>query len=212
LTAHDFGTLLPSDFGGAASGWLNDDIVNKFLSVIIEKEQQNRGYVKSTKKSPPVHAYASQWWTTVNKPKGCENLTKWSKRAHLQGRQLLHADLILFPICESSHWTLLAVRPKDRSIEYLDSLSGNHARYLNKVREYIGTELGDLYIAGEWKEITHRSSRQNNSNDCGVFTLFNAFALLRGRNPGEAVQAEDMPDARRQIAATLLQGDASGEF
>ncbi|MBE7181732.1 MAG: hypothetical protein INR71_11105 [Terriglobus roseus] len=57
-----------------------------------------------------------------------------------------------------------------------------------------------------------RSPQQVGGYDCGVFVCFNAFCVARGLDPADAFGADDMPDARRQVAATLLNGGFRGDF
>ncbi|OCL07635.1 cysteine proteinase [Glonium stellatum] len=210
---HDFGTLLAKDFLGSDIGWLNDEIINAYLKLLVQREQEKRGYNKDSKAAPPVHAFPSQWHETVKKANSCKAISRWTKRALLGGPQLLDASLVLFPICDGSHWTLLAIFPKDRKIEYLDSLyTHGEDRFIRWGRDWLKVELGELYVEDEWKVVIKRSAKQDNGSDCGAFTSLNALALIRGMEPGEVVTHTNMKDARRQIAATLLQGGAHGEF
>lgn len=213
LSMHDFGTLLAKDFLGSDIGWLNDEIINAYLKLLVQREQEKRGYNKASKAAPPVHAFPSQWHETVKKANSCKAISRWTKRALLGGPQLLGASLVLFPICDGSHWTLLAIFPQERKIEYLDSLyTYGEDRFICWARDWLKVELGELYVEDEWDEVVKRSAKQDNGSDCGAFTSLNALALIQGMEPGEVVTHTNMKDARRQIAATLLQGGAHGEF
>ncbi|KAA8627604.1 ULP1 Protease Ulp1 family [Pyrenophora tritici-repentis] len=78
---------------------------------------------------------------------------------------------------------------------------------------YLEKELGDLFIPSEWnKDTVQRSRQQMNGSDCGVFTLLNALALLRGDDTNLVLPTDGMDDARRRIAATLLAGRPTTEF
>ncbi|KAF2873301.1 hypothetical protein BDV95DRAFT_604814 [Massariosphaeria phaeospora] len=211
LTAHDFGTLLPGLFNGSPSAWLNDNVVNEYLSVIVEHEKKKAGYVhKRGGPAPPVHAFASQWYPTAMKD--VKSVGRWAGRKQLGGKNFLNAELVLFPICDGSHWRLIAVKPKERSVEYLDSLGGKGHKYTTKMLEYLAQELGKDFKEEEWSILTsQRSSLQQNTSDCGVFTLMNGLVLLRGEALKRVVSSNGMMDARRRIALTLLTGIPTGE-
>ncbi|KAF7442366.1 ULP1, Protease, Ulp1 family [Pyrenophora tritici-repentis] len=207
LYARDFGTLLPRLFNGSPKAWLNDSIVNEYLSIIVAAKKKEAGFEhKRGGPAPPVHAFSSFWYAAAD-------TTRWSGRAQLKGKQYLDAQLILYPICDNGHWRLLAVYPKDRSIEYLDSLGLDGQKYIDKLMAYLEKELGDLFIPSEWnKDTVQRSRQQMNGSDCGVFTLLNALALLRGDDTNLVLPTDGMDDARRRIAATLLAGRPTTEF
>ncbi|EMD69786.1 hypothetical protein COCSADRAFT_155935 [Bipolaris sorokiniana ND90Pr] len=207
LYARDFATLLPQLFNGDPRAWLNDNIVNEYLSILVAAKKKEAGFEhKRGGPAPPVHAFSSFWYSTAD-------TSRWSNRFQLKGKQYLDAQLILYPICDRGHWRLLAVYPQKRSIEYLDSMSLSGQKYIDKLDEYLQKELGDLYIAEEWSKGTaQRSSQQLNGSDCGVFTLLNALTLLRGDDTKLVLATNGMDDARKRIAATLLAGRPTTEL
>jgi Ulp1 family protease len=214
LNARDFGTLLPDRFNGSAKAWLNDEIVNEYLSILVSHTKKAAGFEhKRGGPAPPVHAFASHFFTSASSPKGVKAVERWAGRVQLKGAQYLDADLILYPICDSSHWRLLAVKPKERVIEYLDSLGWDGQKYIDKIRAYLKQELEDLYIEDEWVEVEkQRSSKQLNGSDCGVFTLLNALVLLRGYDTKKVVSCHGMHDARERMAITLMAGHPTTEM
>jgi len=52
LSMHDFGTLLAKDFLGSDIGWLNDEIINAYLKLLIQREQEKRATIKPRKLHP----------------------------------------------------------------------------------------------------------------------------------------------------------------
>lgn len=212
LYARDFGTLLPEQFNGDPKAWLNDNIVNEYLSILVAHIKKEAGFEhKRGGPAPPVHAFSSFWYSTIkDRPNAVE---RWAARFQLGGSQYLDADLILYPICDGGHWRLLAVKPKMRIIEYLDSLGFGGNKYVVKLKEYLTKELGDAWIEEEWKIVeVQRSNRQLNGSDCGVFTLLNALTLLRGEEAQRVVASCGMVDARERIATTLLAGKPTTEW
>jgi hypothetical protein len=207
LYARDFATLLPSVFNGDPRAWLNDNIVNEYLSILIAAKKKELGFAhKRNGPAPPLHAFSSFWYQTAD-------TSRWTNRFQLKGKQYLDAELILYPICDKGHWRLLAVYPQERSIEYFDSMGLDGQKYIDKLVEYLEQELGEHWIPEEWnKEVGQRSEQQLNGSDCGVFTLMNALVLIRGDGPDRVLANNGMDDARKRIAATLLAGRPTTEL
>ncbi|RII16825.1 hypothetical protein CUC08_Gglean003270 [Alternaria sp. MG1] len=207
LYARDFATLLPRDFNGDPRAWLNDNIVNEYLSILVAAKKKEMGFAhKRNGPAPPLHAFSSFWYQTLD-------TSRWTNRFQLKGKQYLDADLILYPICDKGHWRLLVVYPQERSIEYLDSMGLDGQKYIDHLVAYLEKELGEHWVPGEWtKETSQRSGQQLNGSDCGVFTLMNALVLIRGDAPDRVVATNGMDDARKRIAATLLAGQPTTEL
>ena len=212
LTKHDLSTVLPIDFQGSASSWLNDSVVNEYLKIIVEEEKKKHGFVKKGPRGPPAHAFPSQWWIKYSES-GVGGLARWSKRADLDGTKLLDANTILIPICSNNHWTLLAISPQTKIIEYLDSLARHKIHptpYFAAAKAWLKSELKEGFVEEEWTEVVMRSERQLNGSDCGVFACLNALALVRGAEPGEISPDNGMMEARRLIVATLMNNSSEG--
>lgn len=209
ISARDFGTLLPNRFNGSAKAWLNDEIVNEYLAVLVKQWKEDAGFVfKRGGPAPPYHAFSSHWYNSIKA--GVKNVERWANRVGLGGKQFLDAKLVLFPICNNSHWRLLAIKPQERTIEYLDSLGWGGDQYVAKLRDYLQHELKELYNADEWTVVKlQRSSKQLNGSDCGVFVLLNALVLLRGDDTKKVIACNGMLEARERMAITLLTGQAS---
>jgi hypothetical protein len=207
LYARDFATLLPRVFNGDPRAWLNDNIVNEYLSILVAAKKKELGFVhKRNGPAPPLHAFSSFWYQTPD-------TSRWTNRFQLKGKQYLDAELILYPICDKGHWRLLVVYPQERSIEYFDSMGLSGQTYVDKLVEYLKQELGEYWIPEEWnKESCQRSEQQLNGSDCGVFTLMNALVLIRGDGPDRVLATNGMDDARKRIAATLLAGHPTTEL
>ncbi|KAJ4352306.1 uncharacterized protein N0V89_007654 [Didymosphaeria variabile] len=206
LTSHDFGTLLPQMFNGDAKGWLNDNIVNEYLELLTDRAKHNEGYVYVRGKGgspPPVHAFKSQWLASMEKDAAAT--ARWARPMHLLGEKLLECNLVLFPICHHSHWRLLAIKPKDRLIEYYDSLGGPGDRFTQLAMQWVKGVLKEHFVEDEWSTSTEQKSEgQLNASDCGIFTLLNALVLLRGEEHTRVKVTNGMDDARLRVAATLL--------
>lgn len=214
LHARDFSTLLPREFNGDPKAWLNDNIVNEYLGILIAAKKKGDGFEhKRGGPAPAVHAFSSFWYPTIKKANNTNGVARWAARFQLAGRQYLDATLLLYPICDKGHWRLLAVKPQERTIEYLDSLGWEGSAYLETMKEYLARELGNLWNEDEWTVLEkQRSTRQVNGSDCGVFTILNALALLRGDEFVKVLACDGMLDARERIAITLMAGVPTSEF
>ncbi|TKA61340.1 hypothetical protein B0A49_07776 [Cryomyces minteri] len=210
LTRKDLGTVLPQSSADGV-GWLNDEVVNGFLSAAVARGLEKDGYVRGAGRVPPYHAFNTNFYNNI-RDKGPESVLRWTVRAKISLKSVLQTSKVFVPINDHSHWTLLVVSAQDKTIEYLDSLGGSGARYIRAVRSWLRAELGEEYVQEEWAELRTVSARQNNALDCGVFVCFNTLAAMRGLSPETAFQAEDMPRARRMVAAVLLNGGFSGPF
>lgn len=100
--------------------WLNDSIIDLYLHMVAER--YNNG--KEPKKA---HAFGSFFWSQllVHGPKKVESLTRKSK---VGGDNLLRLDFLFIPAnFNGSHWTLGVVRPKEKRLEFYDSMRGGAA-------------------------------------------------------------------------------------
>ncbi len=204
INAHDLSTLLPNLFNGDKSAWINDNIVNSYLEILINHQNEKEGHKHVTNgPAPHVHAFLSMFYTNLAAKK--QTVTRWSKKKNLNGLKFLDGKLVLFPICEKSHWRLVAIKPQERRIEYYDSMGNGGERYTRLARDYLQMELGEHYIASEWHvDLEQKSSRQKNGSDCGVFTVLNALVLLRNDDHKRVLSTTGMEEARKRIAITLL--------
>jgi Ulp1 family protease len=81
------------------------------------------------------------------------------------------------------------------------------------MKEYLAMELKELWNEDEWTVLQkQRSTRQLNGSDCGVFTVLNALALLRGEEFTKVLACDGMREARERIAATLMAGVPTTEL
>lgn len=208
ISARDFGTLLPAMFNGSAMAWLNDEVVNQYLATLVKTLNDDCGFTyKRGGPAPPYHAFSSHWYSSIQG--GVKKVERWAGRVGLGGRQFMDAKVVLFPICDGSHWRLLAVKPREHTIEYLDSLGWDGSKYVKKLREYLKHELKELYNEEEWTILeTQRSSRQLNGSDCGVFVLMNALVVVLGHEMNKVVACNGMQEARERIALTIITGNA----
>ncbi|KAI5291806.1 Smt3-specific protease [Ascosphaera acerosa] len=199
--------------------WLNDEVINAYLALIVQygnrqadEDGEAHQVTKASKvasDAPRIHAFNSFFFSNL-RDRGYASVRRWATRAKIGGRALLTVDTVFVPVHHHAHWTLLIVRPKARTIEYLDSLGGVSAYHVRCIQIWLAEELGNCYHDAEWRVLQTISAQQNNSSDCGVFLLTNAKIRMLGDNinfgPG------DIPEIRRRIVAELLHGDLDGDF
>lgn len=118
-------------------------------------------------------------------------------------------DLIVFPIHNSVHWTLVTASPRERTLAYYDSMQMRNAHCVKQLRAYLEQEEKKGQPdqqALEWrlggldpKDVP----QQMNGSDCGVFTCMFARSLALGKNLSDIHQC-DMPYYRKLMALEIL--------
>jgi sentrin-specific protease 1 len=189
--------------------WLNDEIINSYLGLLIHYLRQSNGNLGPNDR-PLFHSFNTFFYSTLRE-KGYQGVRRWANRAKIGGEGLLNVDTVFIPIHESSHWTLMVVRPVDRTIEYFDSLGSRGTRQVKTIREWLRGELGPKYSEKEWTVLNSVSSYQDNGSDCGVFLLTNAKAIAIGVEP-TAFGANHTQLLRRKIVAELINGGLHDDF
>ncbi|KAJ5782670.1 Peptidase C48 SUMO/Sentrin/Ubl1 [Penicillium paradoxum] len=189
--------------------WLNDEIINAYLGLLVQYLRLLNGNLGPNDR-PRFHAFNTFFYSTL-RDKGYQSVQRWAKRAKIGGEGLLDVDTVFIPVHESSHWTLMVVRPVERTIEYLDSLGSRGLRQVKNIKQWLRGELGPKYKDEEWTVLPSVSSQQDNGSDCGVFLLTNAKAIAVGVDPA-AFGPSHIPLLRRKIVAELMNGGLHGEF
>ncbi|KAL9624129.1 MAG: hypothetical protein Q9160_001651 [Pyrenula sp. 1 TL-2023] len=200
--------VLPSGHGSSSEGWLNDDSVNEYLTLIAKYYNKSRG-IEPGQRPPACHSFGSFFMQSL-KTRGPSSMSSWARRAKLQGARLLEADLIFFPICEHNHWTLVALFPRDRCVKYYDSMGGVGATYTSRLRAFLESHLGKTFNAGEWRfdKGSTPCPQQDNGIDCGVFAVLAAKYL--SLNLELTYSAKDIPLQRKIMVGELIKGDLFG--
>ncbi|BCS11803.1 hypothetical protein ALUC_41143A [Aspergillus luchuensis] len=189
--------------------WLNDEIINGYLALIVDYlRRKNHNAGRNDK--PRFHAFNSFFFSNL-RDKGYDSVARWAKRAKIGGPLLLDVDTVYIPVHNSQHWTLVVVRPGERSIEHFDSLGARSRRHIAVVQTWLRGELGPNYVEEEWRVLPSLSPQQDNGSDCGVFLLTTAKAVAIGLEP-LSYGAQDTPLLRRKIVAELMAGGLEGEF
>lgn len=189
--------------------WLNDEVINSYLAVIIDylrRENNNDG----RHDKPRFHAFNSFFFSNL-RDKGYDSVRRWATRAKIGKKDLLNVDTVFIPVHNSSHWTLIVVKPADKTIEHFDSLGSLSRRHVGIVKTWLRGELGDLFVEEDWAVLPSVSPQQDNGSDCGVFLLSTAKAIAANIDP-LAYGPQDTLLLRKKIVAELMNGGLEGDF
>ncbi|KFY85654.1 hypothetical protein V500_08221 [Pseudogymnoascus sp. VKM F-4518 (FW-2643)] len=203
LTKNDFGTVL-----GQCS-WLNDNIINSYVDMVVEHANKKAGR-NQRDKTPKVVAQNSFFYSNISKS-GPQSVSRWMRRKRAAGEKLLEVETMLIPVNNASHWTMIVVSPKARTIEYLDSFGGSKDVFIRNTKAWLAVELGSLWNEDDWRVLDTKSARQYNGYDCGVFAITNAECVAGGVTT-TSYDGDDMFLQRRRIAAVLLNGGFGGDL
>ncbi|MCJ1225069.1 Smt3-specific protease [Toensbergia leucococca] len=209
LLRRDFGTLLPQQGRDRASGWLNDEIIAAYLQAIVD-----HGLAASNHKrgqTPKLHAFNTFFYKNL-RDKGPESIRRWASKAKIGGKDLDSVQHVFIPVHQGAHWTLLVVSPSNRTIEYFDSLGGDPRSHIRNAKAWLKQELGVGWKEDEWRVLDNDSPMQDNSRDCGVFTVTTAKMIALGWDPAANYGARDIEVQRMRMVAELMHGSFEGEF
>jgi hypothetical protein len=206
LRRHDFARVVPE------TEWLNDEIVNGTLAWLDKAINTAAGIKDYRKQTRKCLAMSSFFWKQIAE-RGVAKTERTLKRCGVHSDNFLDVETILVPVCESSHWTLVVIRPTKRTIAHMDSLNPRGSRQKTELATALVKHiLADKFVEEEWKVVVHEAPRQTNGWDCGVHTVTNGMCVALGLNPVDCYTAVDMPLQRLRIAATLLNQGFSGDF
>ncbi|KAI9886138.1 MAG: tyrosine/serine/threonine protein phosphatase pps1 [Watsoniomyces obsoletus] len=180
-------------------------------TVVIPPPSSTSSSSATTGNSMPRYHYFNTYFYPKIRDQGPSSVDRWLKRAKLDPRRLLEMERIFIPVHQNSHWTLLVISPRFRTIEYFDSLNGRPASFVKAVKRWLAYCLKDDWKEDEWSVPLTKSPTQENSFDCGVFTVTTAKMITLGIDP-LAYNQLDIPLQRRRIAAELINGGLKGEF
>ncbi|KAJ5893686.1 hypothetical protein N7495_005377 [Penicillium taxi] len=187
--------------------WLNDEIINAYLTLLVNYLRQSTGNIGS---NPRYHAFNTFFYSNLRE-KGYQSVGRWAKRAKIGGEALLDTEMVFVPVHEASHWTLMVLQPVKRTIEYFDSLGGSGRSQVLNIELWLRGELGVKFDPEEWTTLHSVSSQQENGFDCGVFLLTNAKAISLNIEP-TAFKADSTPLLRKKIIAEIINGGLHGDF
>lgn len=199
--ATDLTRVVPLAQGRGTDNWLNDEVINGYLKLIVAHGKRN----DRPTQVPTHHAFVSFFYNNLES-RGYEGVKRWASRAKIGGKNLLETENVFIPVNSGMHWTLCVVSGKHKTITHYNSLGGNGRRYAETVKKWVIEELGSAYREGEWKvDYVGETPQQENMDDCGVFTITNARQIMLGLTP-MSYTAGQIRLQRRRIVAELIHG------
>ena len=174
-------------------GWLNDKVVETFISIVAASKNQDAG----KKGFLVVNSFA------VNKPHSTNARTSANK-AGVDASTVTGIEMILFPMHEDKHWTLVIALPKERALRLYDSNTTHNTKHMIAVRDWITAGIGEA--AEDWVIMEKACIQQTDDADCGVFVCINALLLASGNEPPGKYSVENGKYLRELVAAVVCKG------
>ena len=107
ITVKDIDTL-------SGLNWLNDEIINFYMQMIVERAGRNAGQF------PSVYAFTTFFYPRLME-KGFTSVKRWTKKV-----DVFSYDILIIPVHLGMHWCLAAVNMKGKIITYYDSMGGKN--------------------------------------------------------------------------------------
>ncbi|NXX23364.1 SENP2 protease, partial [Podargus strigoides] len=175
--------------------WLNDEVVNFYMNLLVERSKKE-GY-------PAVHAFSTFFYTKLLYM-GYSAVRRWTR-----GVDLFKLDIILVPIHLGSHWVLVVIDVRKKTIKYFDSLGGKGDVICATLFQYLQEESqGKRNVELDRSEWTLRSMepheipQQLNGSDCGVFMC--KYAEYISIDKPLTFTQYDMPYFRRMMVWEII--------
>ncbi|XP_034552615.1 sentrin-specific protease 1-like [Notolabrus celidotus] len=113
-------------------------------------------------------------------------------------------DVLLGPVCDNRHWTLVVLYPKERRAVYIDPL-GETPDHIIKCRDVTRAFMRqkNLHIS-RWTCDTINHPRQQDATSCGVFVCKFAECLLTGEVLDFKTDEAAVTQLRWEIACQLV--------
>ena len=180
--------------------WLNDALMNSFVGLINHRDQvvraeRARGLLVigglALANVPRVFMFNTFFFGRLRERVGCYDYAGVRKWGFKNGLHIGEVDKVLIPVnVESTHWVLVVVDVRERSLLLYDSLfGGDRASVVDTVRRWLRDEVVDRLgeeVAVEWgvEEWAVASNdglpRQRDSGSCGVFVMAAADCFSLG--------------------------------
>jgi Ulp1 family protease len=151
---------------------------------------------------PMVWCISSLQYTTFENKKYNPNVMKKNLKGDFD-----KLKFILVPVnVNRNHWYCGMVDIDNKNIAVYDSLVSKTPRnFYTIMKDYLNAEWERLKLSAvEWTQTDVTCPQQDNTNDCGVFTIRFAEVLSRGGKVTDVIQRK-MENYRKITATELLQ-------
>lgn len=201
--ASDFARVVPQYAGRGQDNWLNDEAINGYLDIVAKHGKKN----DRPTQVPSHHALTTFFYPKL-RDTGPDSIARWTKRAKIGGKSLLDVEKVYIPINQSMHWTVAILKPKERTLLHLDSLSSasRGIEVCRQLMKWVEFELGSSFKEDEWTVMPNEESpRQNNLSDCGLFCVTSSRQIMLGFAP-TTFSSSMAETQRKRVAAELIAG------
>lgn len=208
----NFATLRPAEE-------LSDEVIHAYLSLLIERDT---AITRLTPNRRYSHSFRPFFMTQLlnvghaTRPNtyNYEAVSRYGRRCRPQ--DIFALNTLFIPVnVNASHWTLIVVNFRHRTIRYLDSLGSDGSDLLPHIHHYLRDEFRTTHgqsLPPNWRSIPcsgpNMPPQQRNNVDCGVFCC--AYVDLLLQNVPLTLFTQQMaPTFRHRIALAILQGKAT---
>ena len=133
-------------------------------------------------------------------------------------KKVLKGKTIILPYnANRSHWLILVAGTRTRKLQIYDSLAGNHPE---KTEDLMKKLLGFIKSRNQWSEekidaehwewgrSVFESLPQHDSDNCGVFVIYNIYLSLTGKRPRKGQFNSKL--FRKELAQIIVRKISSG--
>uniref|UniRef100_A0A3Q0SIL1 SUMO specific peptidase 2 n=1 Tax=Amphilophus citrinellus TaxID=61819 RepID=A0A3Q0SIL1_AMPCI len=168
ITQRDLATL-------QEGSWLNDEVMNFYFSLIMERGSGEGGQLK-------VYSFSTFFFPKL-RAGGHAAVKRWTKAV-----DLFAFDLILVPLHLGIHWAMAVIDFRSKTVKSYDSMGQRHDDISRLLLLYLKEEQkvkkGRELDCAKWTVGSMKASeipQQKNGSDCGVFACKYADYIARGR-------------------------------
>lgn len=173
ITQRDLATL-------QEGGWLNDEVINFYLSLLMERCSDKATALK-------VYSFSTFFYPKLRgggsgQAGGHAAVKRWTKAV-----DLFLYDLILVPLHLGVHWAMAVIDFKSRTVKSYDSMGQRHDDICTQLLLYLKEEhkakKGREFDGTKWTIGSLRATeipQQKNGSDCGVFACKYADYIAKG--------------------------------
>ncbi|XP_034050949.1 sentrin-specific protease 2 isoform X2 [Thalassophryne amazonica] len=174
ITRRDLSTL-------QEGGWLNDEVMNFYLSLVMERCSGETPGLK-------VYSFSTFFLPKLQggsggQPGGHSAVKRWTKTV-----DIFLYDLILVPLHLGVHWAITVIDVKLRTVKSYDSMGQRHDDICSLLLLYLKEEhrakKGRELDSAKWTVGSMKASeipQQKNGSDCGVFACKYAEYIAKGK-------------------------------
>ncbi|XP_031452400.1 sentrin-specific protease 2 isoform X2 [Phasianus colchicus] len=175
--------------------WLNDEVINFYMNLLMERGKKEN--------YPSVYAFSTFFYTRLLS-EGYRAVKRWTRNVNL-----FKQHIILVPIHLTSHWTLVVVDIRKKTITYFDSFGKKGDKICQAIFQYLQEESWEKdkvkLSFSEWTLYSmesHEIPQQLNGSDCGVFMC--KYADYVCRDKPITFTEKDMPYFRKKMVWEII--------